>query len=636
MSEVNSKVTIGGLEEKGEELLNKKLDSLNTRQQIPTKCFALGGIEEIGKNTYCFEHDDEIIVIDVGVKFVNRKHLPGLSGVIPSVSYLKENQHKIKALIISHGHEDHIGGIVHVLKQVNFPVIYSPIMASELIKRKISENSVPSQNIVLYSDKSVFVTKHFVIDFYRVNHSIPDSFGVSLTTPNGVIVFSGDFRFDFSSKDDKFDLHKVSKISDRGVDILLCESTNAEQPGFNESEKGIIDDLHNIMSSAKGRVIITFFASNIGRIEEVFKIAVNLNKKIVILGHSIDVNIAASKYVGYLKFDEKNLISAKDAASYPDNEILIICTGSQGEETSALSNISKNRHPNIKLKSSDNIIFSSNVIPGNTYAVESLVNRLHKSGCNIFLNSPNFRIHSSGHATKLEQQLFISLIRPSYIVPIHGETRMLKALCRNCAEIGFDPNKVFVVKNGDVVHLLNKVAYVSDEKVDASLVYIDGDEITSEGLEISKSRSDLGNRGLVLIHVYLDIKKGELHCVSPLANAGSYFVSDSNFSRVLQHSLQQDIKNHIKNKSSLDEIRASLEKSISDELYKKKKQKPIVEVFITDVSKEDMDKDPILPKEIVEATSAPDKNEGGDKGSGELEGSGLITGTEDATEGTIV
>ncbi|XP_032746451.1 ribonuclease J-like [Rattus rattus] len=401
-------------------------------------------------------------------------------------------------------------------------------------------------------------------------------------------VKKGDFRFDFASKNDKFDLHKVSQISNRGVDLVLCESTNAEQPGFNESEKGIINELHNIISSAEGRIIITFFASNIGRIEEVFKIAINLKKKIVILGHAIDANVTASQSVGYLKFDEKYLINAKDAASYPDNEILIICTGSQGEDTSALSNISKGKHPTIKLKSSDSIIFSSNVIPGNTYAVESLINRLHKSGCAIHLNSPGLRIHSSGHATKLEQQLFISMLRPKYIVPVHGESKMLKALARNCVEIGHDPSKIFIVKNGDVVHLLNGEVYVSEEKIDASVVYIDGDETTQSGEAISKERANLGEKGIVLLHIFLDSKKGEVHAISPIANAGSFFVADLQFSKQLHGMIQREIKSRVKPGYNEKELKDALAKNLIQTVYEAKKHKTNVEIIITDISAEEL------------------------------------------------
>ncbi|OAL10335.1 hypothetical protein A6V39_02760 [Candidatus Mycoplasma haematobovis] len=595
---IDNNLNIGGLSVEDQESLNKKLGNV-VSQTIPTKFYALGGVEEIGKNTYCIEHDDEILVIDAGIKFVNKRHFPGLSGVIPSLSYLKANQHKIKALIVTHGHEDHIGGIVHVLKQVNFPIIYSPIMASELIKRKVSDNKLPNQNIVLYSSNSVFFTKHFVIDFYKVNHSIPDSFGVALLSPNGVIVSSGDFRFDFASKNDKFDLQKLSQIaSRRKVDLLLCESTNAEQSGFNESEKVVINEIHNIMSSVEGRIIITFFASNIGRIEEIFKIAVNLNKKIIILGHSIDANVTASKNVGYLRANDEILISPKDINSYPDNEILIICTGSQGEDNSALNNISKNKHPYIKLKPTDSIIFSSNVIPGNTAAVEGVINRLHKSGCNIYLNSSNLKIHSSGHASKLEQQLFVSLVNPKYIVPIHGETRMMKALARNCVEIGFNEKNIFLVKNGDVVQLLNGEVSVPGEKVDASLLYIDGDETTSEGESISKKRAELGAKGIVLIHIFIDSKKQELHTISPIANAGCFYLTESiEFVKKLQNDIQNEIKTVLRMRKSNSELLASLKALISKELYVEKKQRPNVEVLITDITKEDLFKDGVMPKQ---------------------------------------
>lgn len=603
---------VGGIESE-EENIKKINDCINNRrtqtQTIPTKFFALGGIGEVGKNTYCLEHDNEIIIIDAGIKFVNKKLYPGLTGTVVGISYLIQYQHKIKGLFITHGHEDHIGGIAHILKKIKIPVIYSPVIASELILRKLNEHKIPNQKIVLFDKKSVFSTEHFVVDFFKVNHSIPDAYGMCVCTPNGFVVTSGDFRFDFGSKSDKFDLQKVSQIATRKIDLLLCESTNAEQPGFNESEKVVISELNNIISSSTGRVIITFFASNLARIEEIIKISINSNRKIVILGRSIDASITASQKVGYLKINKKIFISPNEIQNFTDNEILIICTGSQGEENAVLNNISKQKHPWIKLKPTDNIIFSSNVIPGNSLAVDEVINRLYKSGCNIFVNSPTLKTHSSGHASKLEQQLFVSLINSNYLIPIHGEFRMLKELKRNCIELGFNEKNIFILSNGQVAQLLNRVVTVTDEKIDTTPLFIVGNEITPDGDKIVKYRESLGRDGILFLHLFLNWTKREICALSPITNVGSFYLAESiqelkKMSGFLMAKISEKLKNPEVTLKDIENFATNL---IKQEVLRVKKQKPFIKLLVTTTnSKEELFNEAILPKNMSETQEKKD------------------------------
>ncbi|MDQ0513832.1 ribonuclease J [Mycoplasmoides fastidiosum] len=593
------RMKVGGLEYLNNQRSERQKHIFKEPNKIPTKIFALGGIEEIGKNMYCIEHDDEIIIVDCGIKFANKKELPGISGIIPSFSYLKENEAKVKALVITHGHEDHIGGVPYLLKKINIPVVYAPVIALELIKRKVSEHKKAVLNKAeVFSDLSVFQTKHFTIDFYRVNHSIPDSFGVAITTPNGNIASSGDFRFDFGNNADKTDISKISKIALRNIDVLLCESTNAENEGFNESEDNVLLELNNLISSCSGRIIITSFASNLGRVEEIIRIAIKRNRKLVIVGRSMVGNVTVSRKIGYLRFDDKFMIQARDIDQYPDKEIMIICTGSQGEDTAALNTIAKGRHAWISLKPTDTVILSSNAIPGNFVSVDELMNRLSKSGCRLYYNSANLKIHSSGHGAKMEQQLLISLMNPKYLVPIHGEYKMLRALQKSASELGIPKENVFIISNGQVLYLLNGVvSHSNNEAVDASEVYIDGNDATLEGNKIIKDRFELSENGVIYCQVYVDLKKRKVLSISPLATAGSFYAFDSMdlFKRIVYH-IHTDLKTYFDDptkKVQLKDLKRIVESKVSALIWRAKNKKTVIAINI-----ETIDEDKLFDKPI--------------------------------------
>ncbi|PYC99584.1 ribonuclease J [Microbacterium esteraromaticum] len=519
-----------------------------------TYFFGLGGIEEIGKNCYCIEHQDEILILDFGIKFGNKQTQPGVTGLVANLEYLIQEKSKIVGLFITHGHEDHIGGVVHLLNKIDIPLIYAPALATELIKKKIEEHKpIYEPKIITYNSESVFFTKYFGIDFFEVNHSIPDSFGFSISTPNGYIAFSGDFRFDLKNKINSKAFQRLINIGAREVDLLLCESTAAAQPGFNESELTIIQELKNIISSAKGRIIITFFASNLGRIEEIVKLANSRGRRIAIFGRSIESSLKCSQAAGLLNnYDLKNnLVSPQELDSIPDDQVLIICTGSQGEESSALSIISKGSHPHISLKPTDDIIFSSNAIPGNKQAINELINRLYKTGCNIHLNSSECRIHASGHATKLEQQLFISLISPKYLAPIHGEKKMLHDLKRNVRELNIvDKENIFILKNGSRLEILNReVRRVPEKDLEFSRsFFVMENKLTDNGSEILDERTKLALQGLLLVSISLCLKTKVIHSISPIASMGSFsFSLTVDLFRELNKLIRQKVEYLLKN-----------------------------------------------------------------------------------------
>jgi len=312
---------------------------------IPTQIFALGGIEEIGKNMYVIQHDDEIYIVDCGVKFADENVLLGVNSIICPFDYLIENQNKIKGLIITHAHEDHIGGIPYLLKEISIPKIYAAKLTAGIITKKLKEHkNLKPYSFEIFNDNTIIKSKHFKIEFFRVCHSIPDAFGIYFETINGKIIETGDFRFDFSTQGDEADLLKIAELGRRDIDVLLCESTNSETPGFSTSEKYVLDEIRRLITKAKGRVFVATFASNLGRIEEIIEIGVQCGRKICTIGRSMENNIDTSIKVGFLNVNKSCFIETRDIGDYKDNEVLILSTGSQGEEMAALNQMANGKH----------------------------------------------------------------------------------------------------------------------------------------------------------------------------------------------------------------------------------------------------------------------------------------------------
>lgn len=509
----------------------------------PNYIFALGGLEEIGKNTYVIEDNDSIFIFDAGIKFANDELL-GMSGTVANFTYLKENEHKIKSLIITHGHEDHIGGIPHLLRMVNIPVIHAPLLPAKLIEKKISEHKdITPPKIEVIDDNSKLIFGRTEIDFCRVCHSIPDSFMVFIKTDNGNIVSTGDFRFDFATAGDETDLKKLMEFSRRGVDVLLCESTSSDVPGFSESEKYIIDNLKTMMINAPGRVMISTFASHLGRLEEIIAVAIRLGRKIAILGKSMQENIKISRKIGYLDVQDSDFINPKEIDKYPDEEILVILTGSQGEPTAALNTMANGEHSKIFLKPTDTIILSSNPIPGNFANVDMMINNLYKRGVKIIENRPECRIHSSGHATRSEQQLMIKAIDPKYIFPIHGEYKMLRSLQNNAIDLGFPKENILITVNGHKLKFENHELSYTDIYVPANPMFIDGKSVSSDSINVIEERAVLSDNGIVNVTLYFDKDRKKLLTKPLLTTRGCFFTKTStNFLTKICYSIASEIE----------------------------------------------------------------------------------------------
>lgn len=530
----------------------------NKHKKTPTYIYALGGLEEIGKNTYVVEHGNDLVLVDAGIKFANDLLL-GFDGLIANYSVLVEKQDKIKALIITHGHEDHIGGIVHILKKVKIPKIIAPVLSTKLIEKKLNEHkNIFKPEIIPYLDDDEFKFGEIEVDFFRVCHSIPDSFAVAFKTPNGNIVETGDFRFDFATSSDQTNLFKLMQIASRGIDLLLCESTSSEVPGFSESEKYIIKNIEDYIKEAKGRVFVSTFASNLSRIESIIAMGINLNRKVAILGKSMEANVKISRRLGYLKASDLDFIQAKDIVNYPDNEVLVILTGSQGEENAALNVMASQKHSKISLKPTDTIILSSNPIPGNFAAVEQMTNNLYKLGVTVIENSPEKKIHASGHATRSEQQLMIQSIGAKYVMPIHGEYKMLKTLKKNTMDLGYAPENIIIAKNGDVVQLLDHEVTLTNIHYNATPMFINGHDINENSYELLQERNTLSSDGIVRILIVYSQKQKSIINVT-LLTRGSFYAKDFSslvhkITSTLKHEISKELNNENFDFKNLEEI----------------------------------------------------------------------------------
>lgn len=532
------------------------------KNTVPTNIFALGGIEEIGKNMYIIEHDDEIFIIDCGLKFADENVLLGVNAIICPFDYLVANKEKIAGLIVTHAHEDHIGGIAYLLKTLAVPKIYGAKLTVGIVTRKLREHKdLLPHNFQVFDDNYKIQTKHFKIEFFRVCHSIPDSFGIYFETPNGKIVSTGDFRFDFSTQGDESDILKIAEIGRRDIDVLLCESTNAETPGFSISEKYIVDELRRIISKIRGRVFISTFASNLGRIEEIIEIGIKAGRKICLCGRSMETNIETSIKVGFLNVDKEYFIETRDVEKYKPEEIMVLLTGSQGEEAAALSQIAKGKHQWIILHPSDTIIMSSNPIPGNFNAVEELANKLSKAGVTIIQNTPKKKIHASGHATQTEQQLMFKLINPQYLIPIHGEFKMLRMLKINAKLAGINENNFIQVVNGQKVTLLNHVATASNEFIDANEVYVDGNKINNDTTGLLKYRNVLSQDGIFSVTMLIDRKLRKILDLPVIFTRGSFYAKNSSsLITKIAYSIKENVENamqrmnHIINNNEIRKI----------------------------------------------------------------------------------
>ena len=460
-----------------------------------TSVIALGGLGEVGKNMYVFTHKDEIFIIDAGVMFPE-SDLLGIDYVIQDVTYLKQNENKIKGLIITHGHEDHIGGISFLLQNVNIPVIYGAQTSVDLIKRKLDDRQVTYNNLEVITEDTIITSKYFKVEFITTTHSIPDSFCIVLHTPNGIIVQTGDFKFDLTPIGPMANLQKMAKFGATGVKLLMSDSTNALSPGFSNSESVVDDALADIVNGYNGRIIIATFASNIFRVKHIVETCRKNNRKILVFGRSMESTTQTAINNGLIK-DKTIFLYIFFFKSLKKNEICILCTGSQGEPLAALSRIAQGTHKQISLLPDDLVVFSSNPIPGNAASINRVINKLYLKGVKVVTNSEFSDIHTSGHAKQEELKLMLRLINPEYFMPMHGEYRMLKQHAELAESCGIPLNKSFIMSNGDSL-ILDDEGVHRGPSVQAGDVYVDGSRIGEVGSIVIKDRKLMSKDGILI------------------------------------------------------------------------------------------------------------------------------------------
>ena len=547
--------------------------------------FALGGINEIGKNMYVVQYEEEMVVIDCGAKFPDESLL-GIDLIIPDISYLQENQDKIKALIVTHGHEDHIGGIPYFLKKLNIP-IYATRFTLGLIELKLKEHKLlrDSELVEINSD-SKLKFGDIGVTFFKTSHSIPDCLGIVLHTPEGNVVHTGDFKFDLTPVNEQYsDIHKMAEIGTNGVLALISESTNAERPGSTPSERKVGGHIEDAFRGAKRKIIISTFASNVNRVQQVVDATLKTNRKLALLGRSMVNVVAIAMERGYLNVPDGMIIDARDVNQYPPEKVVILCTGSQGEPLAALSRLSSSNYRDVEILPDDTVILAASPIPGNENDVSRIVDNLFQLGANVIYGSSSITgMHVSGHGYQEDLKLMLTLMKPKYFIPIHGEYRMLHQHRLLAESVGVKKENTFIIKNGDVVDIASSVARQT-RKIPAGDTYVDGVGIGEVGEIVLRDRKQLSEDGMLVI--VLTISKTEKRMVSDPDTISRGFVYARDSEELLS-SVNTLVKTTVielqeENIHQWNVIKRNIKKSVGQYLFSQTKRKPMILPIIIEI-----------------------------------------------------
>ena len=548
--------------------------SNNRRSSSKLKIIPLGGLEQIGMNITAFEYEDSIVVVDCGLSFPEDDML-GIDLVIPDVTYLKENISKVKGFVITHGHEDHIGALPYVLKEVNVP-IYATKLTLGLIRNKLKEhNLVRSTKMKEVKHGQVINLGDFAVEFIKTNHSIQDASALAIYSPVGIVVHTGDFKVDYTPVfGDAIDLQRFAEIGKKGVLALMCESTNAERPGFTMSERTVGHVFDNLFNEYRtSRIIIATFASNVDRVQQIINTAYRVGRKVAVEGRSMVNVISVASELGYLQIPENTLIDIDQVKNYPDDKVVLITTGSQGESMAALSRMAANIHKKITIKPNDTIIFSSNPIPGNEKAVSKVINELSMKGAKVIFQD----VHVSGHACQEEIKLIYSLVKPKYAIPIHGEYRHLTAQKHIVEDLGIPKENIFILASGNVLELDGQDAKVTGS-VHTGAIFVDGLGVGDVGNIVLRDRQHLSEDGIMIVVMTLERHSNVVLAGPDIVSRGFVYVRESedlmeHAKQVVETALDSCLENNI---TDWGKIKTEVKDALGEYLWKRTKRSPMI------------------------------------------------------------
>ena len=538
------------------------------------KIIPLGGLEQIGMNITAFEYEDSIVVVDCGLAFPE-DDMPGIDLVIPDITYLKENISKVKGFVITHGHEDHIGALPYVLKEVNAP-IYSTKLTLALISNKLKEhNLTKTTKLKEVKHGQVINLGDFAIEFIKTNHSIQDASALAIYSPVGIVVHTGDFKVDYTPVfGDAIDLQRFAEIGRKGVLALMCDSTNAERPGFTMSERTVGHVFDNLFNEYKtARIIIATFASNVDRVQQIINTAYRFGRKVAVEGRSMVNVITTAAELGYLRVPDQTLIEIDQVKNYPDEQLVLITTGSQGESMAALSRMAANIHKKITIKPNDAIIFSSHPIPGNEKAVPKVINELSMKGAKVIFQDA----HVSGHACQEEIKLIYSLVKPKYAIPVHGEYRHLTAQKLVAEELGYSKDNIFILKSGNVLEIDENSAAVTGS-VHTGAILVDGLGVGDVGNIVLRDRQHLSEDGIMIVVMTLERHSNVVLAGPDIVSRGFVYVRESedlmdHAREVVELALDGCLDKGI---TDWSKIKAAVKDALSDYVWKRTKRSPMI------------------------------------------------------------
>ena len=554
---------------------------LKKKQNSKLKIIPLGGLEQIGMNITAFEYEDSIIVVDCGLSFPEDDML-GIDLVIPDVTYLKENLDRVKGFFITHGHEDHIGAIPYVLRDVNVP-IYATKLTMGIIEHKLREHNM----LTKVKRKVVKYGQHinlgcFRVEFIKTNHSIQDAAALAIYSPAGIVVHTGDFKVDYTPVfGDAIDLQRFGEIGKKGVLALMCDSTNAERPGFTMSEKSVGATFDEIFSEHKNtRIIIATFASNVDRVQQIINSAEKFGRKVGVEGRSMVNIISTASELGYLKIPDNTLVETDQLKNYPDEKTVLITTGSQGESMAALSRMANGTHKKITIKPKDTIIFSSNPIPGNEKAVSHVINELFQKGADVIFQD----VHVSGHACQEEIKLIYSLVKPKYSIPVHGEYKHLMAQAKVVEDLGMDKDNIFILSSGDVLELDEEGAEVTG-RVQTGDVMVDGLGVGDVGNIVLRDRQHLAEDGIIIVVMTLENGSGRVLAGPDIVSRGFVYVRGSESLMDEAKAVLDETMDYCMDKNITDwgKIKSEIKDSLGDFVWKETKSRPMIMPIIMEV-----------------------------------------------------